>query len=73
MSLIAAKDAKEGDLIDLAGDKYADTGNHPEFEFEYQLVLLGEQETLECVRIDFEGGSFGFPTNHLLRKAVIDN
>lgn len=30
----------EGDRVDLECDVYADNGEHPEFEFEFQVVAL---------------------------------
>jgi hypothetical protein len=29
-------------------------------------VLDVERETADCVRVDFDAGSFGFPVNHQL-------
>jgi hypothetical protein len=61
---------RPGDRIDLEGDAYADNGEHPEFEFEYETVLATERETPNCVRVDFESGfSCGFPPAHRIKKA----
>lgn len=62
---IEAKDVQPGDWIDLDGDKYA---RDTRWEFESAVVVDVEQETDECVRIDFDGGSYGFPTNHILKR-----
>ena len=53
-----------GDLVNLQGDIFADNGEHPEFEFELQTVIEVERETPNCVRVDFESGSFGFPPDY---------
>lgn len=73
--LVPVEKLKVGDLIDLAGDPYADPkGNNPTFEFEYVNVgdlygeSAGEQETPKCYRLDYDGGSCGFPTGHRVRK-----
>ncbi len=62
---VKAKNLLSGDLIDLAGDNYADPDNgDAEFEFEYVVVSHVERETPDCVLVSFENGrSFGFPTN----------
>lgn len=64
-----AAELKPGDLVDLEHDPYADDGHHLEFESEYQLVLDVERETPDCVRVDFEGLSCGFPPGHLFKVA----
>lgn len=67
MQSISARDVQAGDLVDLQGDKIADVnGEHPEFEFEYARCIGTERETADCVRLDFESDSFGFPPDHLL-------
>jgi hypothetical protein len=59
-----------GDLVDLEGDKFADNGQHPEFEFELQQVMEIEHETLNCVRVDFEGCCIGFPPEHIVEVPI---
>ena len=53
-----------GDLVDLEGDRFADDGQHPEFEFEYQIVHEIEFETPDCICIYFDSVAVGFPPNH---------
>lgn len=66
----AAADVREGDLLDLWGDRYADPpdadpyGHRTVFETEYVTVIDVERETGNCVRIDTDCGSFGFPPDH---------
>lgn len=65
MAQCLVSNLKPGDLVDLEGDAYADVdGAHPEFEFEFQAVVAIERETANCVRVDFETCSFGFPPSH---------
>jgi hypothetical protein len=62
---------KEGMLVDLAGDIYADPkGNDPRFECEYATVMEIEVESRECVCVYFDGFAFGFPSEHMLRLPV---
>jgi hypothetical protein len=56
-----------GDQLDLENDPIADNGEHPEFEFDYEIVLDIEPEP-GCIRIDFESGfSCGFPVTHVFK------
>ena len=65
VDLIRVADLKAGERVDLDGDSIADNGEHPEFEFEYEVVESVEVETPECVLVTFESGfSCGFPTEH---------
>lgn len=67
---------RPGDRVDLERDSVADpydpdepgiTSEHPEFAFEYEVVLAVERETEDCVRVDFESGfSCGFPADYLV-------
>ena len=68
---------RPGDRINLEADVIADpdyfeTGDplsseHPEFQFEFQIVKSVEQEDSDCIRVDFESGfSCGFPPDHWL-------
>lgn len=60
---------KVGMLVDLEGDEVADPNDdHDEFEFEYQTVDQVEQETPNCIRVDFRSGfSCGFPPWHWVK------
>lgn len=68
MDMVTAADLKEGDMVDLEGDPYAngeDTQHIAPFEL---FVVRGvERETADCVRVDFDNLSVGFPPNHRLR------
>lgn len=58
-------DLVAGDMVDLENDPYADAD--PGWEFEYGVVDEIEQETPDCIRVDFaNGGSIGFPPDHML-------
>jgi hypothetical protein len=70
IQLVPARDVREGDMIDLEGDPFADDGQHPEHEFEFAIVEGSELETPECIRIDFDSTSVGFPPDHMLRRFV---
>ena len=61
-----AADLMPGDLVDLEDDPFADNGEHPEFEFEFCEVIDVERETPDCVRVDFDNYSCGFPVDHEL-------
>jgi hypothetical protein len=59
------RDLDYGDRVDLQGDAIADNGEHPEFEFEYERVLVIQRETKNCYVIEFESGfTCGFPIDH---------
>lgn len=62
-------DLKPGDMIDLEGDLFADPERaDPYLASQYATVDCIEQETRDCVRVDFEEGpSIGFPTSHRVR------
>jgi hypothetical protein len=54
-----------GDRVDLENDKYADpNGTNQGFPFEFLTVEAIERETRDCIRVDFNGFSCGFPPNH---------
>lgn len=68
---------RPGDRVDLENDCFADpdgyvTGGqhtqHPEFQFEFEVVLHSEFETFEpegCICVYFESGfACGFPADH---------
>lgn len=59
-------DIKVGDLLDLQGDTFADNGNHPEFEFEYQPVYEIEKESADCIVLHCDNFSCGFPPNYFI-------
>lgn len=67
--MVAVKDIKVGDMLDLAADKYADPlGMRIEFECEYVTVCEVIPETPGCIALGFEGiDVFGFPPDHLLK------
>lgn len=71
-------DLVPGDRVDLECDTIADpervaangdgeASEHPEFEFETEVVLELCRESDDVIRIDFESGfSCGFPVEHLV-------
>lgn len=65
---LRAIDLKEGDMVDLEGDQYADPSRDNQlYPFMLNTVTLVEQETADCVAVYFEGGPVvGFPIDHLL-------
>lgn len=70
---VAAKDIKEGDLVDLQGDRYADPkGEHTWLEFEFVRVLDVTHEGSECIAVAFDGFNVvGFPQSHNLKVANV--
>lgn len=68
--MIAIKALKPGDMLDLAGDKFADPDHdNPYLECQYAVVAGIEFETPNCIRVDFEeGSSVGFPPEHFVRS-----
>jgi hypothetical protein len=65
-------DLKEGDLVDLEGDTFADPDGNSQFEYEYQRVSSVERETDECTVVYFDDAVVGFPTDHQLKVVVED-
>lgn len=71
-----------GDLLDLEGDSIADPNLNGlsesgdfDFTFEYAIVEgveCVECETENCVRIDTDQGSYGFPVGHLIETTLDD-
>ena len=66
---VRVADLRVGDLVDLAGDKYADDGtNDATLAFEYVEVVEVVQETPTCVAVGFEGFDVvGFPPDHVVK------
>jgi hypothetical protein len=59
---------RAGDLVDLQGDKIADDGLHPEFEFEWETVSSSYEEMSGCLVVIFDSGlTVGFPPNHWVK------
>jgi hypothetical protein len=61
-------EVKEGDLLDLEDDKYADP-NGNDLYFPCELVLVSAnaiQETDGCVLVKTEVDWYGFPNDHVL-------
>lgn len=68
---VPVTELREGDLVDLEDDRYADPDRDSRvFPYELAVVLGSEQETPECVRVDFDHDSVGFPTNHYVYRRV---
>lgn len=63
-------DLRAGDMVDLEGDPYADPDHDIQsFQFLYMEVTVVEQETPECVRVNFaDWDSCGFPVDHELTR-----
>lgn len=66
-SMIPVAEIVPGIAIDFQGDKIADTGEHPEFEFEYQPVYEVVRETPSCVVLYCDNFACGFPPDHLVK------
>lgn len=79
---LRAQDVREGDLLDFEGDSIVDPGGlgeryDPEppatwtsFQFEFATVQSVERETPDCVRIDTDQGSYGFPIDHEIETTL---
>ena len=63
---------REGDHVDLQGDRYADPdAEHPEYEFDYAVVDTLQWEGPGCLVVHFEStDSVGFPPTHNVRVAA---
>jgi len=65
-----------GQRVDLEGDVFADPetyaadgdashSQHPEFQFEFEVVAAITRETEDCICVDFESGfCCGFESDH---------
>lgn len=64
-----ARDLREGDMVDLEGDRFADPRrDKPALQALYQTVDCVVAETPDCVAVWFEGfDCVGFPPDHALR------
>lgn len=75
---LRADQVQIGDLLDLAGDQFADpngnglsdSGHYESFEFEFARVENVARETADCIRIDTSQGSYGFPPEHLIASTL---
>lgn len=69
--MIRIDELKEGDLIDLEGDKFADPNRRRlEFQCEYACVDYVCREDESCVAIGIQGVDvFGFSPEHLVPAA----
>ncbi|MGH2904893.1 MAG: hypothetical protein ACRDK7_15125 [Solirubrobacteraceae bacterium] len=65
---ITAADIRTGLLVDLEGDPFADDlHEHTRYEWELMEVWRVKRESPDCIRVDFEEDSVGFPADHRLR------
>jgi hypothetical protein len=65
---ITAADLRAGLLVDLGGDPFADDlRDHTRYEWELMEVWRVQRESPDCIRVDFEDDSVGFPAEHRLR------
>lgn len=60
------REIEVGDLVDLEGDKYADTCCDPAIAFAFASVDEIEQDGVTCIVLHTSQGSFGFPPDHLI-------
>lgn len=70
--LTPVEELREGDLVDLEGDPFADTSDEAHSILQYSLVQVEkvEQETAECTAVWFEHDAVGFPHGHQVKKLV---
>ena len=67
---VPVEQVRAGDLVELAGDEYADVdGGYTNAFMEFGVVLHDAyRETPECTTLHIEDiDLFGFPTGHLIR------
>lgn len=79
---LRASDVREGDLLDFEGDAIVDHEGKGErfdpeppasvqiFWAEFATVFTVERETADCVRIDTDQGSYGFPVDHEIETTL---
>lgn len=59
---------REGMMVDLEGDQYADPKHdHPEYEYEYCVVDQITQESPGVILVEFRNSACGFPPEHMVR------
>lgn len=62
---VPVKDLGPEDRVDLEGDEHADPARNDGYlACMYVYVINVERETPDCVRVDFNHGSYGFPPEH---------
>ena len=73
MAQIKAKDIKVGMQLDLEGDCWADGADEPslDLKFEYADVLAVERETPDCIRVETNVVTVGFPLDHLVTLSPV--
>lgn len=74
--MVRADQIRQGDIVDLYGDKYADPDEDPGKCYEFENVPVIEipvAETPNCVLIYFDGAAVGFPPEHELKVAAFDS
>lgn len=75
--LVAARDLRLGDVLDLEGDEFADKREAPDapslFEFESaQVIEPSEYEGSACIVIHTDKVSFGCPPDHKVKRLRTD-
>ena len=65
--LVKIRDLKPGDMVDLAGDEFADA-YHENMVLEYQFAVVDEveEETPTCFVLHSEASTCGFPPDHVV-------
>jgi hypothetical protein len=73
-SIIAIKNLKPDDMVDLYNDPYADpNGDKIEYQWEYCVVYELKQETENCIMVYFNNTvAIGFPPDHKVKLANDD-
>lgn len=68
ITMRAARDLTEGDMVDLepAYSAFAPNTEDDWFVYDLAIVIGVEAETDTCVRIDHESGAFGVPADYLI-------
>jgi len=68
---VMVKNLKEGDLIDLEGDDFADPDKSDEMlTYEMSEVFEIEKETEFCTCVYFSNKTVGFPPEHKVLREV---